>query len=175
MVKKAIWLLACAVLGVAAYACVPRLFLTVEDKDGAVVFLRPVRAGDRYTVRFVHSVARTPVDEIYEITPGASTLRETVYDMFGAGLPSEPLEGQSFSVEDGKFHIRGFELKIPALTYRTGKIVADHRLIVGAENVALGRLVASPGDPVTLRVRRLMPLQLLSLRKNLRVRTQKGE
>ncbi len=175
MLKKALWLLVCAVLGAVAFACVPRLFLTAEDKDGAVVFLRPVREGERYAVRFIHSVARTPVDEIYEVARGASVLRETVYDMMGAGLPSEPLEGQTFTVENGKFHIRGFDLRIPALTYRTGRVVADHRLLIGPENVPLGRLVASPGDPVTLKVRRLMPARILSLRKNLRAWRQKGE
>ena len=86
--RIALWLAFCAALGVAVFACVPRLFLTAEDETGKIVFLRPVYEGDRYAVRFIHSVARRPVDEIYEIAPDASVLRETVYDMTGAGLPT---------------------------------------------------------------------------------------
>ena len=75
--------------------CVPQQYLTVTDERGAVVYLRPVKLGERYTVRFIHSVARRPVDEIYEIAPDCSILRETVYvhgrgrRVSHQGLPSE--------------------------------------------------------------------------------------
>ena len=107
-------------LGVALTALIaaPLLFqslaLVVVDESGRPVYVRAVKAGERYTIRFIHSVERRPVDEIYEIAPDCSILRETVYDMFGAGLPAEPEPGKTFSVENGKFHIRGFDLRIPS-------------------------------------------------------------
>ena len=122
-------LLAC-VCGFALSIFLPlRLCLTVTDARGKCVWARPVSIGDRYTIRFIHSVMRTPVDEIYEIDKDCSVLRETVYDMVGAGLPSAPEEGQTFSIEDDKFHIRGYSLRIPDLTYRINMVVADHELL----------------------------------------------
>lgn len=127
-------------------------YLTVTDERGTVVYLRPVKLGERYTVRFIHSVARRPVDEIYEIAPGCSILRETVYDMMGAGLPTEPLDGQTFTVEDGAYHIRGFHLRLPAVTYRISKVVADHTLCVGKDEFRLKQWVSAPGKPLTFTV-----------------------
>ena len=167
MKKIALWLTFCAVLGIAVFACVPRLYLTAEDEGGKVVFILPVYEGDRYTIRFIHSVARRPVDEIYEIASDCSILRETVYDMMGAGLPYEPTAGQTFTVEDGKYHIRGFDMRIPALTYRINKVVADHTLLIGRDVYPLKRW-AAPGKPLTFRVRRLTPVQVFPIWRALR-------
>ena len=133
----------------------------------SVVFILPVYEGDRYTIRFIHSVARRPVDEIYEIASDCSILRETVYDMMGAGLPYEPAAGQAFTVEDGKYHIRGFDMRIPALTYRINKVVADHTLLIGRDVYPLKRW-AAPGKPLTFRVRRLTPVQVFPIWRALR-------
>ena len=173
--RIALWLAFCAVLGVAVFACVPRLFLTAEDETGKVVFLRPVYEGDRYAVRFIHSVARRPVDEIYEIAPDASVLRETIYDMTGAGLPYQPEAGQTFSIENGKYVIRGFDVRIPALTYRISKVVADHTLLIGGDEIRLRDLVSSPGKPLTFRVRRMTPAEAFPIWRELRARKEKGE
>ncbi|WP_302295254.1 DUF1850 domain-containing protein, partial [Pyramidobacter piscolens] len=132
--------------------CVPQQYLTVTDERGAVVYLRPVKLGERYTVRFIHSVARRPVDEIYEIAPDCSILRETVYDMMGAGLPTGPLDGQTFTVEDGAYRIRGFHLRLPAVTYRISKVAADHTLFVGTDEFKLKQWVSAPGKPLTFSV-----------------------
>jgi len=155
---RLLWLVSCAAAALAVFAAVPQLFLTLEDETGAVVFVRPVHKGDRYTVRFIHSVARTPVDEIYEIAPDASVLRETVYDMMGAGLPHEPLEGQTFTTENGKYRISGFNMRIPALTYRINTVVADHTLLIGGDVYPLKKLTSAPGKPLTFRVRRMSPI-----------------
>lgn len=69
----------------------------------------PVSPGERITYSYVHSVQQTPVDEIIEVSAnGHLIVRETVYDMFGAGLPSDS-QGSSFSVDanNHKFVISG--------------------------------------------------------------------
>ena len=42
----------------------PLRLLTVENEDQEILYMRAVDLGDRYAVRFTHSVARRPVDEI---------------------------------------------------------------------------------------------------------------
>lgn len=155
MKRIVLWLALCAALGVAVFVCVPRLFLTAEDENGRVVLMWPVHLGDRYTIRFIHSVARRPVDEIYEIARDCSILRETVYDMMGAGLPHSPESGQTFTTENGKYHIRGYDLHIPALTYRINAVVADHTLLIDGREYPLRLWTSAPGKPLTFRVRRV--------------------
>ena len=176
-VKKIIlWLLFCAALGVVVFAFRPRLFLTAENEKGEVVLILPVYEGERYTVRFIHSVARTPVDEIYEIAPDCSILRETVYDMMGAGLPYEPLDGQTFTTENGKYRISGFDMHIPALTYRINMVVADHTLLIGRNEYPLRRYASGAGKPLTFRVRRLAPYEAVLLWRRAReAKMKKGE
>ncbi len=137
----------------AAALLIQSLALVIADEHGRLVYVREVAIGERYTVRFIHSVERRPVDEVYEITPECSVLRETIYDMFGAGLPAEVESGQSFSVENGKFHICGFDLHIPVLTYRINKVVADHTLLIGTDQYPLKKW-AGPGRALTFTIRR---------------------
>ena len=174
MKRTVLWLTFCAVLGIVVYAFFPRLYLTAEDESGTVVFIRPVYEGDRYAVRFIHSVARRPVDEIYEIAPDCSILRETVYDMMGAGLPYEPLEGQTFTVENDKYVIRGFDMRNPAATSGINTVVADHTLLIGGDEYPLRRWVPS-GKPLTFRVRRMSLAEVFPIWRELRARKKKGE
>lgn len=166
--KYLIWLVL-ALYGVIVAILLPmRLCLEVTDKRGDVVYLLPVSIGERYTVRFIHSVARRPVDEIYEIAKDCSILRETVYDMMGAGLPTSPEEGQTFTVKDGKFHIKGYDLKIPVLTYRVNKVVADHELFIGGESFKLKKWIKAPGEPLTFKIKRRSFFDILSFRRKFR-------
>lgn len=166
--KKSLCRLSLFILLLAAVAailfCVPQRYLTVMDEQGAMVYLRPVKLGERYMVRFIHSVQRRPVDEIYEIASDCSILRETVYDMMGAGLPTEPLAGQTFTIEDGKYYIRGFNLRIPALTYRISKVVADHTLFIGKDKFRLKQWVSAPGKPLTFTVHKGNLFELLKFK-----------
>lgn len=152
--KKHRRMLGAAAILTAAALFFPLRVLSVEDEHGTVPFLVPVAVGERYTVRFIHSVMRRPVDEIYEIGPASSILRETVYDMMGAGLPSAPEPGQTFTVEGNRFRISGFNLSIPLLTYRINKVVADHQMIFRGRTYPL-KLWAAPGRPLTFRVRKV--------------------
>ena len=129
----------------------PLRLLTVENEDQEILYMRAVDLGDRYAVRFTHSVARRPVDEIYEVDEDCSKLIETVYDMMGAGLPHAPEAGQTFTVKDGRYHITGFNLKIPVLTYRISKVVADHRFLIDGKDYKLLDWT-KPGRPLTFRV-----------------------
>ncbi len=77
----------------------------------------PVTPGERITYRYIHSVERTPVDEIMEVAPNDHlVVRETVYQDFGAGLPGESHEiDGNFSLDaaDGRFTISGMSRDIP--------------------------------------------------------------
>lgn len=147
---------------------VPRLTLILQNGKGETVFCRQVRKGEHYTVTFIHSVERRPIDETYEIGDGTSILTETVFDMMGAGIATAPEKQQTFHSGNNLYKISGFNRPIPALTYRINAVIADHTLKIGKKSYHLKELVSAPGKPLTFLVRKtpLYKYLIFSLFKN---------
>lgn len=157
-VKKIFFVgLVCLVGAALFFAFRPQLYLIVRDESGAVRYSSRVDEEQQFTVRFIHSVALRPVDEIYTVRPDGIQVTATDYDMTGAGLPAEPLPGQKFEISNGKFHITGFTTVLKALTYRVARVVADHRFIMNGAEHRLSEW-GNPGRPVTFSVVRSSPL-----------------
>ncbi len=125
----------------------PLRVLIVKNEDGEIVYQQLISNGDQFTIRCIHSVEKTPVDEIYEIIDGQITLIETVYSDFGAGLPYCSFENQKFIREPGKFRITGYTLKIPRLDIRVGRY-ADHTFL-SEKNIFKLESWEKPGKPVS--------------------------
>lgn len=125
--------------------------LVVEDAAGKTLFKNRVSEGCHFTIRFIHSVARSPVEEKFEIIgPGEFRLRETVYSDFGAGMP-EQTSGQTMTFEDGKIRLSGYDVAFSDLRLRVGH-VADHTIIM--DDGGTFRLIEAlrPGAEVRLAV-----------------------
>ena len=74
----------------------------------------PVGLGDIITYSYRHSVEKTRVDEMMEVASDHFVVRSTVYDMTGAGLPSDLLGGDlSIDAATGKFRIDNMTLDMP--------------------------------------------------------------
>ncbi|MFD0774873.1 DUF1850 domain-containing protein, partial [Streptomonospora algeriensis] len=69
-----------------------RLRFVVADADsGRVVLSVPAAAGERVTLRYIHSVSKRPVEEEFSIGGAAGLLmQEMRFDTFGANLPAGP-------------------------------------------------------------------------------------
>lgn len=94
-------------------------------------YLRSWRIGsdNRFTIKYIHSVERTPVLEVYTIDSGEIVLRETIFQSFGAGLPST--SPYDFEVVEDGFRLFNIDQKMTNLIYRTGAVRANHQLIIG--------------------------------------------
>ena len=126
-VLPALALAAAAVAASAVYA--GDLALIASDGDGRVLFARPIEIGDSFAIMFIHSVARTPVEEIFCVTaPDEFTLRETVYRDFGAGLPHEESAGRRMEFGNGVIRLTGYDVKFAELRLRVGYI-AEHAIV----------------------------------------------
>ncbi len=87
------------------------------------------KEGSEFTIKYTHSVELTPVWEVYEIREGKIILKETVFQSFGAGLPStSPYE---FDIVDDGFRLSDINLEMTDLIYRVGKVRANHQIIIG--------------------------------------------
>lgn len=112
------------------YAWPSSLFLIVEDAAGRTLFKNRVATGHFFTIRFIHSVAQSPVEEKFEIIgPGEFRLRETVYCDSGVGTPERRTPGQTMEIRDGKIHLGGYDIAFSDLRLRVGHIT-DHTIIM---------------------------------------------
>lgn len=108
-----------------------------SGNDKAILAV-PVSIGDTFTIRFTHSVQKTPVDEIFTIKKGLKmVLEETIYSSYGAGLPSEIYGSQQFFLENGTFIIRGFDKEFDEIPIFVGAVIANHTLILGNKEFTL--------------------------------------
>ncbi|HJA78865.1 MAG TPA: DUF1850 domain-containing protein [Candidatus Desulfovibrio intestinavium] len=133
---------------------VPVLRLRVTDAGGQTRILLPLGNGSTFAIRYIHSVARTPVEDWFAVNDNCLYLEKTVYQDFGAGLPHMPEGGQRMTTAGGHVIISGFHRALPRFDLRVGRI-ARHTLILpdagGWREVPLDR-VAPPGSALTFRM-----------------------
>ncbi len=93
-------------------------------------YLKAWRIGsdNRFSIKYIHSVERTPVWETYSMESGEIILEETIFQSFGAGLPAT--SPYDFEVVDDGFRLFNIDLKMTNLIYRTGAVRANHELII---------------------------------------------
>ncbi|MGE5592386.1 MAG: DUF1850 domain-containing protein [Betaproteobacteria bacterium] len=158
--------LALAILVAGVAALVPG-FAALEVREGPfgrLLYFVPMPVGGRFEVRFIHSVEQTPVREVFAVGPDlAIYLVETVYESFGAGLPTTADEGARFVLDGGKITITGLHRRIGELRLAVSS-VPGHALAIPGETVMLASL-AEPGTALTLRVVRAPAVAFLLRRR----------
>jgi len=98
------------------------LLKVIDYKENNIIWESEVEEGDQFTIKYLHSVARTPVLEIFDIKNGDIRLISTEYESYGAGLPF--LNKHEYILKDNKFIIRGINQKLPDILFR----VSDYAL-----------------------------------------------
>lgn len=90
--------------------------------DGEIIFIQKIQPGDQFILKYTHSVALTPVWEIFIIDKDYQiVLIETDFLDHGAGLPYTTFENEIFVEEEGKFKIKNMHRIIPTpIYYRIG-------------------------------------------------------
>ena len=95
----------------------PALFLQADGKK--IVLARQIRDEVPVTIRFIHSVQKTPVEEFLTAhADGHFHLSGTRYQSHGVGLPFLPEEG-AFR-QEGEYFILDMERDYAELSLRTG-------------------------------------------------------
>lgn len=106
------------------------------------------------TLRYRHSVAGTIVEEDFAAEGGQVAVRATRFSSSGAGLPSQPEGGGSFSAPPGEpFRVDGMTSVFPEVTVRVG-YTSEQMVIVEGRETRLDTFVP-PGSAVTVRAMKL--------------------
>ena len=122
--------------------------------DGDRLYIGEVAVGFPISLRFIHSVQKTPVEEFLAVEDGCRgfVLNATKYQSFGVGLPFDIKEGD-FHQEGDYYWLRGQNREYDRLDLRTG-VGTELTLKVGGRSFPLYEQY-KPGTLVTVE---LMPL-----------------
>jgi hypothetical protein len=95
--------------------------------DSEIVFSQKIQPGNKFTLKYTHSVAKTPVWEIFTIDKDYQiVLIETDFLDHGAGLPYASFGEEIFVEEDGKFKIKNmYRIIYIPFYYRIGSITEN--------------------------------------------------
>jgi len=121
--------------------------------DGELIFKQIIQPGDKFILKYTHSVALTPVWEIFIINKGYQIiLVETDFLDHGAGLPYTTFDKEIFVEEGGRFKIKNMQRIISTPIYYRIGAVRENVFYFKDEEINLSSLV---GDKLlTLEINR---------------------
>ena len=94
--------------------------------------------GGEFSVEFIHSVNKSPVEDFYQVRKDGIYVVRTKYYGFGAGVQTELEDGQILTYEDNgsSMVISGIDRRMDDLQYIVGT-VSDHVLRIGGKEISL--------------------------------------
>lgn len=147
--RKRWWLFAGIVgslLGIFLLGSQPYLFVKA---DGQRVAMVRAQAGTPFSIRFIHSVQKTPVEENLALDADGHSfvLHSTKYQSFGVGLPF--LQEEGHFRQEGNFYIMDdMERHFQNLTLRVG-VGTELTIFLGGQEYRLYESFP-PGTPVDI-------------------------
>lgn len=136
--------------------------LALSTEESGVVLELPFEDGERFQIRFTHSVNRSPVVDTVERTGRTLTVRSSLYQSFGAGMPASADEvgpGASFTSTPDGILIDGIDLERDEIHKFTGTY-ADHYLLYRGREIRLKDIAGEQVD-ICFKIRRFSFIQLL--------------
>jgi hypothetical protein len=136
------------------------LELTVRPTSGGEPLLRlPLEPGERFTLRYLHSVDGTPVWEVHSAdSDGTLYVEEERFELLGAGMGHWQGHG-TLAYRDGRTVIEGIHAPVGDFLLRIGSAGVDHTILWRGRAFPLSR--DSAGTAVVVSVRRLGLLERL--------------
>ncbi len=120
----------------------PRLVVSNFSTAEIIASLK-VKTGDRFTIRYIHSVDKTPIFEEFRLDPDQGlVLEKTWFTMFGAGLGHWPGHGDLTQDADW-ITIDHIEKPLGSFILRIGALNVGHTIIYHDQKINLSRL--APG------------------------------
>jgi hypothetical protein len=103
------------------------LLQIIDYQKSELVWEERAENGAEFRIKYLHSVAKTPVIEFFEIKDGKILLTGTEYQSYGAGLPTEAVQGE-YLLENDRFIIKNIDQQLPEIMLRVSDY-AEHEFI----------------------------------------------
>ena len=107
----------------------------IDYKADKIIWEKKVEVDTNFSIKYQHSVARTPVIEFFKIKNGKILLTGTEYQSYGAGLPTS-VESGDYIVENDKFIIKNIDQFLPEIMLRVSDY-AEHEFIFKQQSYKL--------------------------------------
>lgn len=141
-----------------------KLFLIVDYKTDKILYYSSVKPGDKFSITYIHSVNKSPVEDKFLIDRDYGILLlKTVFKSFGAGIPSNPDDGGKFTFYKDRIEVEYNGRKIGKLLMFVG-IIADHHFLMNGKDIRLNEL-SLPQRSVLFQVKKLTVFDYLKLLK----------
>jgi hypothetical protein len=115
----------------------------------------PLKIGEPFKLRYIHSIELTPVMEAYKIKPDFHLQLDSVeYSSFGVGLPEQITGDEKLELRDGKIIITNMNRDLPCFDQEIGQVIANHTLLIKGKAIPLAEL-SPPGSWVRFHARRV--------------------
>lgn len=138
--------------------------VNIRQSGQRLVYEFQVDADRTFSIRYIHSIHRTPVTEHYKVDENLNLVLESVmFDSYGVGIPSELEPGETFSEQDGKFVLGNINRQLPYFDQRIGQVIANHTLLVHGTEIPLSEW-SPPGTWVRFQAERVNGFQLCERR-----------
>ncbi len=112
-----------------------------------------VKSGEHFTIRYIHSVDKTPVFEEFRLDREKGlVLEKTWFKMFGAGLGHWPGHG-NLSQDSEWITIDNIEQLLGSFILRIGSPSVGHTIIYHEQEINLSRLAPGARALVEFRIR----------------------
>ncbi len=124
--------------------------ITIESKEGKVLYVSPWKQGSTFELSYLHSVNKSPITDLFTVKDGKILLIASRFHSFGAGVAALPEEsGGHLRVGRGFLEYGGIEREIPELGVFVPR-EANITFRFGKDAVPLNQL-APPGTLVKVR------------------------
>lgn len=131
-----------------------RQFTVVDYKSDKILYLSAIQPGDKFSITYMHSVNKSPVEDQFYIGDDYSVmLQKTVFKSFGAGVPSNPGDGGDFTFFNDRMEVEYTDNKLGKLLMFVG-VIADHHFLMNGKDLKLNEL-SSPQRSLLFQVKRI--------------------
>lgn len=105
-----------------------------EGESGRPLAFFLNKPGEKFSIKYIHSIHRTPVLETYLTNKNGEIVQTEIrFEEFGIGMPSGPSGNETFTQKNGTYILANMNRTFSSLDIRVGQVVADHRLIIDGE------------------------------------------
>lgn len=140
----------------------PHLMLSTEE---GVVWCNPIMRDEKFTIKYTHSVNKSPVEDSIKWNGDKLVICESLYQSYGAGIPNEPENGQTFIWTKEGLLLSNINLERDSIYLFVGT-VADHYLIYRNQYYQLKKLAAEQ-TLLNISVNKLSLFDMMSLKSTL--------
>jgi len=136
--------------------------LTIKDGEtGKIVFNIPIQVGGQFSIRYIHSIHKTPVTEFYSINKDLNiVVDKVIFKTYGVGMQSDIEAGEKFKIENGNYVLNHLNRVLPYFDQRIGQVIANHQLTIGNNTIPLSKISKS-GNWIRFQVKKESLFEIL--------------